>query len=553
MHKKYGLLGIIFCISLAVQAQTLSGDYTGFLYRTYYVGKYEKGNYVLIDSLKLNDKGTFSKPLNPTIYTPNTLYAVVSEGEYKKKNMASPHPHSSIRFVYMGGDVSYKTSWKQETGYLNFIKGGEASNQIKELNNKLQIVQSQLNSIEQLMGLLEEADPLLKQLMEGYIQKATVFNTYCQSIAEQYPKGSYMNVYAQMYQQVVPEKRATYAAFQTYRAKNLFQFTDLRNPLVANVPMLLAMYSSYLYHNQPSGMVASDAIQKMQDDAKAYIQKNACAQVLETLNMQEFRPQVQIMRERFINELAFDDLYKDNEAWIGKISEILGAYNASSPYHALFGKDVITALERTKTPQAYTKLAESAISITEQFNWSEAQTQVVDYLTEKADERLLKGSGKIAQIYTLKNIQIGKQAPDLVITEHIGKLEDHNHSTKVLKSSELATGDYTQTLLVFYQSGCGPCEVLMQQLPQKYEALKAKGIRVISLSADEGELVFKNSSRDYPWPDKHCDFEGKAGVNFKNYGVKGTPTLILLDKQGSIVSKSASIEEVLEINQILNK
>jgi thiol-disulfide isomerase/thioredoxin len=141
---------------------------------------------------------------------------------------------------------------------------------------------------------------------------------------------------------------------------------------------------------------------------------------------------------------------------------------------------------------------------------------------------------------------VGTQAPNLVITQHIGKLADHNHSTTLLKSSELATGDFSQTLLVFYQSGCGPCEVLMQQLPQKYEALKKQGIRIISLSADEGETLYQNSSKDYPWPDKYCDFEGKAGVNFTNYVVKGTPTLILLDKAGKIVYRGATLDDLLQ-------
>lgn len=549
MNAKIRWTLLFFCFSYLLQAQVLSGDYQGYLYNKYYIGKYDKGKYVLIDSLTLDAKGAFTKELTPKIYTPNTLYVVASEGEYKeKKNIANPHPHGSIRFVYRGDDVSYRTSWRQETGYLNFIKGGEPSNHIKDLNLRLQKIQSLLGSMEQLLELVEIGDPFYNQVMNNYIEKATAYNTYCQSIAASYPKGSYMNVYALMYQQVVPQKGMSYKDFQTYRAKNLFQFTDLKNPLVANVPVLSAMYSSYLYYNQPSGMVASDVIEKMQDDAKAYIQKNACAEILETLNMQDFRPQVQVLRERLTRELNFDSIYQDKEAWFAEINAVLGAYDKTAPYHQLFGKDMISALERTQKPEAYTKLAEAAFSITEQFNWGEAQTEIVDYLTQKADPRLLKGSGKVAQIYAMKNIKIGKKAPDLMITEHIGQVADHNHKTIVLKSDELATGDYKQTLLIFYQSGCGPCEELMQKLPQKYAGLKAKGIRIVSISADEGEQVFKNSSSQYPWPDKYCDFEGKKGVNFTNYAVVGTPTLFLLDKHGIIQKKGAGLKELLESN-----
>lgn len=548
MNTKIKLTAFLFCFSFGLQAQVLSGDYQGYLYPKYYIGKYEKGKYVLVDSLQLDAKGTFMKQLDAKIYTPNTLYVVANEGEYKvKKNIDNPHPHGSIRFVYMGKDISYRTSWRQETGYLSFLKGGEPSNHIKELNLRLEKNQTLLASMEQLLELLEVGDPFYNQVMSSYLEKVTVYNTYCKSIADNYPKGSYMNVYALMYQQVVPQKKMNYKDFQTYRAKNLFQFTDLKNPLVANVPMLPAMYRSYLYHNQPSGIVASDVIQKMQDDAKAYIQKNATPEVLETLNMQDFRPQVQILREKLTKDLNFDGIYQDQEAWFAEINEILGAYDKTAPYHKLFGKDIITALERTQKPEAYTKLAEAAFSITEQFNWGEAQTEIVDYLTQKSDARLLNTSGKVAQIYASKNIQIGKQAPDLIVSEHIGKVEEHKHKSKVIQSKYFAQNGFKKTLLLFYKSGCGPCEVLMQQLPQYYEQLQTKGIRLITLSADENEQIFKNASNSYPWKDKYCDYDGIKGINFKNYAVTGTPTIFLIDEIGKIESKLASMDEILNI------
>ncbi|WP_438961599.1 peroxiredoxin family protein, partial [Nonlabens sp.] len=521
----------IFCSTVLVQAQTLSGDYQGYLYKNYYIGKYEKGSYVLMDSLQLDQKGTFTKQLNPAIYTPNTLYVVASEGEYKQNNnIANPHPHGSIRFVYMGGDVSYQTSWRQETGYLSFIKGGEASNHIKALNTKLQSTQKVLTSMEQLWGLLNENDAFCTALMRNYREKTMAYNSYCQSIASQYSKGSYMNLYASMYQQVVPKENMTYEAFQTYRAKNLFQFTDLKNPLVANVPLLSAMYQSYLYHNQPSGMAKSTDIEKMQDDAKTYIKEQAAPEVLAALNMKDFRPQIQILREKLVHELDFEAIYQNDEAWFAEINEVLGAYNPSSPYHALFGTDMIAALERTQKPEAYTKLAEAAFSITEQFNWGDAQTEILDYLTETSDARLLKGSGKVAQIYAAKKVQLGKQAPDLVLTEHLGKVADHNHKTTILPSNQLAQKGFEKTLLVFYESGCGPCEMLMQQLPGNYEKLKEQKIEVISISSDTSEEVFRRSSDTHPWARKYCDFKGKSGVNFKNYAVLGTPTIYLIDK-----------------------
>jgi hypothetical protein len=36
------------------------------------------------------------------------------------------------------------------------------------------------------------------------------------------------------------------------------------------------------------------------------------------------------------------------------------------------------------------------------------------------------------------------------------------------------------------------------------------------------------------------------GINFKNYAVLGTPTIYILDSKGIILSKLATINEVLE-------
>jgi thiol-disulfide isomerase/thioredoxin len=285
----------------------------------------------------------------------------------------------------------------------------------------------------------------------------------------------------------------------------------------------------------------------MQDDAKIFIQKNAAPVNLETLNMQDFRPQVQILREKLTKDINFDTLYLDSQAWFSEINEVLGAYDKAAPYHEMFGKDIITALERTQKPEAYTKLAEAAFSITEQFNWGEAQTEIVDYLTQKADARLLNTSGKVAQIYASKNIQIGKQAPDLIIPVHIGKVEEHKHKSKVIQSKYFAQNRFKKILLIFYKSGCGPCEELMQQLPQYYEKLQTKGFRLITFSADENEQVFENASNSYQWTDKYCDYDGIKGVNFKNYAVTGTPTIFLIDEFGKIESKLASMDEIINI------
>ncbi|MCL2652055.1 MAG: thioredoxin family protein, partial [Candidatus Azobacteroides sp.] len=70
-----------------------------------------------------------------------------------------------------------------------------------------------------------------------------------------------------------------------------------------------------------------------------------------------------------------------------------------------------------------------------------------------------------------------------------------------------------------------------------------KGIRVISIAADHDENVFEYHAKDFPWTDKLCDYQGFEGNNFKNYGVVATPTIYLIDENGNIQGKFATLQE----------
>lgn len=140
---------------------------------------------------------------------------------------------------------------------------------------------------------------------------------------------------------------------------------------------------------------------------------------------------------------------------------------------------------------------------------------------------------------------VGMQAPDLVFTEHIGNITDHNHKKSTVKSSDLASREYKQTLLLFYESGCGHCENLLKEIPSRYNELAERGIQVISISADKDEEIFKAKAKDFLWKYAYCDYDGIQGINFRNYGITGTPTLILVDRSGKIVFRTADLNDLM--------
>ena len=102
------------------------------------------------------------------------------------------------------------------------------------------------------------------------------------------------------------------------------------------------------------------------------------------------------------------------------------------------------------------------------------------------------------------------------------------------------------SLLIFYETGCGNCHNELEELKNKYSLLSGNQIRVISISADISEEVFEYTSSGFPWEDKICDFEGFDGMNFRNYGIVGTPTFILIDQDGIVRSRYAQLKELLK-------
>jgi len=221
-------------------------------------------------------------------------------------------------------------------------------------------------------------------------------------------------------------------------------------------------------------------------------------------------------------------------AWVDIHSQVL-----KDPY--AFTTDFATIGNAMKDDKLYTDFA-GRISY---YLTQQGKDQLINMIAPLvvSSGRIKKYEGSLAA-YT--HGAIGTTAPDLIITRHLGSVQDHNHDTTVLKSSELAVSPYTKTLLFFYESGCGPCENLLAQLPGNYADLQKQGIRIISVSADHDEKTFTEKAKTFPWKDAHCDYEGLKGINFKNYGVAGTPTLFLIDRSGKILLRTAGLDEVLD-------
>jgi len=243
-----------------------------------------------------------------------------------------------------------------------------------------------------------------------------------------------------------------------------------------------------------------------------------------------------IARNYFRNDIDFETLYNSG-LWQEIINRCLAAYVQEGDYYGQFGPDVVMQLKRIKSQEVYTALADAAITITETFAWTSDQKIITDFLL--TDKRLQQPSGKLAKLVDLQKNQEGSRASDLVVNETVGQPESQVPAISVLKSNELSK---QYSLLFFYRSDCDHCIDVLHKIKARYDELKNKGFRVISVSADTEQQEFERTAAISPWPDKLYDRNGFDGVNFRNYAVLGTPTLYVLDHNGIIRSKPATAE-----------
>lgn len=234
-----------------------------------------------------------------------------------------------------------------------------------------------------------------------------------------------------------------------------------------------------------------------------------------------------------VNELDFASLYTSNH-WGGVINNWVQLQTMVIKDDAQLVQNAKTILNRLPSDVIYTDFV---INLTRELTKTGKDNALFELVSDiKNSKRLLNYDG-VLHIYQQ---DLTGKAPDLIVTTHLGKVEER--STTTIKTNKLNS---KYTLVLFYISGCGPCEDTMVDLKYNYKDLVAKGFRIIAISADTDEAVFKNSSSEYPWTDTYCDFEGANGVNFKNYAVIGTPTMYILDSNGMIKTRVATVQELL--------
>ncbi|MCD7902098.1 MAG: AhpC/TSA family protein [Bacteroides sp.] len=139
------------------------------------------------------------------------------------------------------------------------------------------------------------------------------------------------------------------------------------------------------------------------------------------------------------------------------------------------------------------------------------------------------------QVEIGKRTAVGQKFTDLDLNDPEGqpvKLSDYAGKGKIV-------------LVDFWASWCGPCRREMPRLVELYSKYKRKGFEIVGVSLDRDAASWKNGIEqlNITWP-QMSDLKYWESEAAKTYAVRSIPHVILLDKDGTIVSRGLHGEEL---------
>ncbi|HEY5313164.1 MAG TPA: TlpA disulfide reductase family protein [Pirellulales bacterium] len=104
-------------------------------------------------------------------------------------------------------------------------------------------------------------------------------------------------------------------------------------------------------------------------------------------------------------------------------------------------------------------------------------------------------------------------------------------------------------LVDFWATWCGPCVAELENLKRVYSQYHARGLEIVGVNLDDSreDLVHFLQERPIPWSILHDAPQGPAASGHplaQHYGVTSLPTLILVDRQGRVLSTHARGQEL---------
>ncbi|MDF1547987.1 MAG: TlpA disulfide reductase family protein [Bacteroidales bacterium] len=212
---------------------------------------------------------------------------------------------------------------------------------------------------------------------------------------------------------------------------------------------------------------------------------------------------------------SYETLYEDKLAFI---KNYIGTHNASVIIPYVLNRELAYSLEVNEL-DSMVNLLDSSLN----------PSIYVNTLKEK--------------VATLKNVEVGKQAPDFTLNDTTGN--------PVTMSS--FKGKYL--LIDFWAAWCGPCRRENPNNVKLYADYKDKGFEILGVSFDKKREAWVKAINDdgLTWP-QVSDLKYWKSEAGKLYGVSAIPHTVLLDKDGIIIAKNLRGDELrTKVSELIDK
>lgn len=170
----------------------------------------------------------------------------------------------------------------------------------------------------------------------------------------------------------------------------------------------------------------------------------------------------------------------------------------------------------------------------------EALMEVLDTVYQKDPAY----AGMLQRVTALKNIVIGRPAPDFESVDTLGK----KHTLADFR------GKYV--LLDFWASWCGFCRFQLPELTRVYEKYKNNNFMVVGVAYDDSKEKWMKAIREDKTPFMQISElkSMRESPSAKAYGIMAIPQNILLDPDGNIVARNIGMLDFdKQIGEILNR